>query len=738
VENKIFYDCAVLASNKLISLEKNVNKIRNEEFPSKTAREAIDLISKIITILKAKLGRYINEIRNKKTESSKRSLYKNITLIGLSAVKLTRLLKYIEETKVENNPWGMVEVVESFCKTIIPNIGILIRPQWRYKYEYINLVEEIQKAVNYLPEREETEEYTEFKEIFKSVPDIFILSFPFIERENILQNTAWTHEIGHILDLILFKPYKTPNSEINSFSAELVKNHEFNSEETEELLKLELKSIDPKKITSDLKSVHRDDQKKILIEIFSQWMSEVTADFFSIYLLGLAPLFTLADVGLSTHDPDFYDKEHPSLRMRLKLMVKYIKELGYIDILNSTLNDKELVKKRVIGEIDKIQTLCSYKSTITYTVLINKIELVELEKKFVQTLENALESSFDKIINMIKEKLKCESVICRPNALTDNIWGRIMLLKDKVPPNEIKEEELSDTRKTGKPISQLALILNAGWFYWITYKPVTSLSYKKCVGYFKEYVKINRLILKALQSFYVQNEYIKRKKEYIRKQKKTKKEKLKVNGNFTENEKESLVKNGALSKNDIIDRIQSKSLIISPILNLEGQVDACSFDIRLGNEFIITRRTKAPSIDANDPDIEKNIEQYQSKIYVPLGEALALHPQQFVIGSTLEYFMMPSDLCSIVVGKSSWGRLGLVIATATKVDPNFRGVITLELVNAGDIPIKLYPCAKIGQLVFFDTTRYESGVYKGKYDCPTGPGFSKIYRDDEWKFLFKQ
>ena len=99
--------------------------------------------------------------------------------------------------------------------------------------------------------------------------------------------------------------------------------------------------------------------------------------------------------------------------------------------------------------------------------------------------------------------------------------------------------------------------------------------------------------------------------------------------------------------------------------------------------------------------------------------------------------MMPPDLCSIVVGKSSWERLGLVIATATKIDPNFKGVITLELVNAGDVPVELYPCAKIGQLVFFDTTRYESGAYEGTYDTPTGPGFSKIYKDEEWKFLFK-
>ena len=102
--------------------------------------------------------------------------------------------------------------------------------------------------------------------------------------------------------------------------------------------------------------------------------------------------------------------------------------------------------------------------------------------------------------------------------------------------------------------------------------------------------------------------------------------------------------------------------------------------------------------------------------YVPFGEQFILHPGTFVLGVTLEWIRLPRDLAAYVIGRSSWGRYGLIIATATGVHPRFTGCLTLELSNVGEIPIKVKPGASICQLfvhqieseepVFFDPSLF--------------------------------
>jgi len=84
--------------------------------------------------------------------------------------------------------------------------------------------------------------------------------------------------------------------------------------------------------------------------------------------------------------------------------------------------------------------------------------------------------------------------------------------------------------------------------------------------------------------------------------------------------------------------------------------------------------------------------------YVRFGDKFFLHPQSFALAVTLEWVRFPKDLAGYVIGKSSWGRRGLIIATATGVHPGFTGCITLELTNVGDIPVVISPGAAICQL----------------------------------------
>ncbi len=174
-------------------------------------------------------------------------------------------------------------------------------------------------------------------------------------------------------------------------------------------------------------------------------------------------------------------------------------------------------------------------------------------------------------------------------------------------------------------------------------------------------------------------------------------------------------------------------LVITPLFD-NDQVGSSSVDVRLGHQFIILRKAAVTHVDATDQeDLREQIQRSQHKIRVSLHHKFIIHPGQLALGATLEYLSLPKDVTATVEGRSSWGRLGLIIATACNVDPGFKGCITLELVNNGEAPLVLYPGVRIAQLVFH---RAEGkGYYRdGKYDCPVGPQFSRIGEDKEIRF----
>ena len=196
----------------------------------------------------------------------------------------------------------------------------------------------------------------------------------------------------------------------------------------------------------------------------------------------------------------------------------------------------------------------------------------------------------------------------------------------------------------------------------------------------------------------------------------------------------------ALSKEIIIDYMNKKDvkerLVITPLINPDESLDPASVNVRLGNEFIIMKQQSFPILDiSNKEELSQRIEKYQEKVRIDFQEGFVLHPNHLIIGSTFEYIGLPDNLMAYVIGKSSWGRMGLIIATATKVDPGFKGCITLEIINEGQVPIVLYPGILIAQLVLHETLG--KSRYSGRYSHPTGPQFPDFSKDyDKWKFWY--
>lgn len=161
----------------------------------------------------------------------------------------------------------------------------------------------------------------------------------------------------------------------------------------------------------------------------------------------------------------------------------------------------------------------------------------------------------------------------------------------------------------------------------------------------------------------------------------------------------------------IYNTIEPKmQLVVTPLLDPKSQLQegSSSLDIRLGTHFLQQKRTTIGSIEPGVAKSPSEVVVSVLRSIVPFGKDFMLHPRQFVLGCSLEYFKIPIDLSAYVVGRSSWGRLGLIVATAIGIHPLFRGIITLELTNLGEVPIVLRPGRTIAQ-IFFHTTEGKVG-----------------------------
>ena len=183
-----------------------------------------------------------------------------------------------------------------------------------------------------------------------------------------------------------------------------------------------------------------------------------------------------------------------------------------------------------------------------------------------------------------------------------------------------------------------------------------------------------------------------------------------------------------LSDRSIAEALASGRLEIEPIA--EDALQPASLDIRLDRSFRVFRHHRRAYIDVREP-----VDDLTEVEVVADDEAFVLHPGEFVLGSTLERVRLGDDLVARVEGKSSLGRLGLLVhATAGYVDPGWDGHLTMELSNVSNLPIRLYHGMKIGQLSFADLSTpadrpYGSSGLRSKYQGQTGPTSSRGYLD---------
>jgi dCTP deaminase len=155
-----------------------------------------------------------------------------------------------------------------------------------------------------------------------------------------------------------------------------------------------------------------------------------------------------------------------------------------------------------------------------------------------------------------------------------------------------------------------------------------------------------------------------------------------------------------------------------------------SIDLRLGRWFSSVRQHNLAMIKIDDEQ-EKPIGQ--RSYFVPFEENFILHPGRFVLGITLEWIRLPKGIAGYILGRSSWGRRGLIIETASGIQPGFSGCLALELTNVGEVPIALKPGMPICQIFLHETT--EGKAVSSAFDGKRRPVLGAIRMDKVLKAL---
>ncbi len=176
------------------------------------------------------------------------------------------------------------------------------------------------------------------------------------------------------------------------------------------------------------------------------------------------------------------------------------------------------------------------------------------------------------------------------------------------------------------------------------------------------------------------------------------------------------------------------TVVPKPDLSKLKEVGEASLNLRLGRWFLTLRQSDKTHLDC-DPDNPINENKFSKQYFVPFGESFILHPNRFVLASTVEWVRLPSNIAAMITGKSSVGRRGIIIETAAGIHPGFSGCLTLEITNVGEVPIRLLAGMLICQLFFSSVKGASPSTSKTKFAGQRKPRLGQLSPDSTLKAL---
>jgi dCTP deaminase len=598
---------------------------------------------------------------------------------------LHHLLEHLDRAEGQENPYGILSLFTGLIERFESDFEVVLKSQWQFSYNMCELTGKL-KLIN---EKFFSEHFVPAEPFHKW---FIVLSYPTSHRNSAFMHSVQGHEIGRLFNRV---------SGISARAIELIDPKKY---ELFENLVMSLRgsatteAISSNEIASP--SVRNDKSQQCeamgqLLDILKNWTEVIVADFFAITVFGPSYLFALTEFLTTQGSMGGFSSESPSGAFRIGNLLQIMDDLGFKKNLDKAVNLR-------IDEIGaSVKTVPESRGAVRHAPIQDCLErCLSLEGDGIGR----------EIFSMVREKTK--GFAYEPQRLLDEVPELVKLMESLVPPIELFDVEKRDSRP-----ANIISIMNAGWIVYLTrladvYKNFSAETRDEQAELFDI---LNRLLLKAMEV----NEVC----EKLSKERERPSPELEI------------LKYLYAKESDLSNR-----LFITPLLKPAQQLGNLSVDLRLGNEFIVPMKTKYPVLDPNRYGKYKvaEVEEYQEKIYKRYGEPFILHPGQFVLGCTLEFLRLPNFFSAYIIGRSSWGRLGLTIATAIAIDPGYSGVLTLELLNSGETPIVLYPGARIAQLILHKQppSSHEYSRQKlSKYKFPVSVEFSKIRGDADWDDL---
>jgi dCTP deaminase len=541
--------------------------------------------------------------------------------------------------------------------------SVVLLPKWEYHWEihaFPNPVKTVQTELEApigLPpvaENDQTEDR----------PDVFLVfKFPQIAARNVLHLPVLLHEFGHAIE----REHKLINDVY-------------------------------REVYGGVANIERSDANSLVA-----WIREFIADLLAIHLGGPCFLLPFQEFSVVANVLDGDSATHPSSRLRLMVMLNYLRTFGYLGEGLPRSNIETTIESW--GEISTLETERNKQTnrSLNRQLLLQDNVLENLHKVVRGFCDDRSFPAFNR------------------ESFNESVPDLVQRLRAGLPP--VPRVNGDDTAQW----SPLPAVFNAVWELWLgneslfnDFDAIPDNSRGAALR------SISNLALKGIQA--AEHERLWREASHN--------SRAAMSGSCVSTRS----RGGSFSvptEPQIRDIIDGGSLVFAPLLEPGDQVRDASVNLRLGTHFVVARAADLPSIKPHKLG-QSEIRQSQEHVTKMIGEIFVLHPGRIVLAATLEYIAIPSGFAGLVLSRSSFGRLGLIVATATFIHPGWKGCLTLELSNVSEIPIEL-PCGSpIAQLVLFSAGRQQKGVRRFPLDrnpFPTFPEFSPLSSAPDWKIL---
>jgi dCTP deaminase len=679
--------------SKAAVLGAELKRFADEEYPAETKllRDVFELLLEYVRerIIEAKRG----------PSSSARELDERLHILGGVINELYAMMRYLRASGNASTPPALQVIVRSLVGSYFHGGGgslTIVRPQWKYNCKFVSLTLELGVLLNHrsvlipdgfvtrpVPSDDEQRQMLTSGDVKRmleafanrrrgenhgqqpepmTVPEsISILSIAGLDRDDVLFYPMIGHEVAHKLS------FQTPPGE-----------HQHPTHHSQVGRQLVPNDADLRRYAAETNRAFPE-HRALKIQRDIRWsmvvcVRELIADLAAVRMLGVGYFLTLAAYLSSMFkwdDPLINaDTSYPSLRFRLKVVWDHLKTHEQVKAIIDGPAGFPMAK--ILHEWDQRLT-----PSLPTELKPSRDANAEVDKEFLRELAAKL---IDDNLGVVIAKAE-QLVPSFESGIDDDLDARVQSLRHRLPP-----------LPAGRNYASLPPIFTAAWLRRLETVPFT----------LDEQGRLSRLVSKGI-------ELAAQKRDTFEPQ---------ATAPVTDGA-------GVLTGEAILARTKlpaddPRRISIVPMMH---RPEAATVEVSLGNWFKVARRPKVAKIDLNEVQKFLGTGFLHDEFYVEENATLTLHAGDFALAITLEFIGMPRDAMAFVEGKSSLGRTGLIVATATQVAPGFHGSLVLELVNAGSVPLEVRPGMKIAQLVFITTNEVVSPeqAYRKSFDCQIKP-----------------